>query len=61
MADVPWAYRLHILLAFSLFALWPFTRLIHIWSVPVPYVFRSHLLVRKRCPDFGESPRSVRH
>jgi nitrate reductase gamma subunit len=60
MADVPWAYQLHILLAFTLFALSPFTRLIHIWSVPVPYVFRSHLVIRKRCPDMGPTPRPIR-
>ncbi len=60
LAHVPWAYQLHILLAFSLFALSPFTRLIHIWSVPVPYAFRSHLVVRRRCPDLAQAPRPIR-
>jgi nitrate reductase gamma subunit len=60
MGDVPWTYQIHILLAFGLFALSPFTRLIHIWSVPVPYILRSHLLFRKRCPDPCQTPRPVR-
>ncbi len=60
MAEVPWAYQVHILLAFTLFALSPFTRLIHIWSVPVPYIVRSHLVIRKRCSDIGPAPSSVR-
>lgn len=60
MAHVPWSYQLHILLAFFLFALSPFTRLIHIWSVPVPYVFRSQLVVRKRCPELGQTPQPIR-
>ena len=48
MATVPIAYKLHVLSAFSLFAVSPFTRLIHIWSVPIPYLFRDYLLMRKR-------------
>lgn len=51
MYDVPWSYKLHILLAFTLFALSPFTRLIHIWSVPIPYLFRNYLVFRKHCTE----------
>ncbi|GKT08276.1 hypothetical protein DSTSK_15810 [Desulforhabdus sp. TSK] len=49
--DVPWSYKLHILLAFTLFALSPFTRLIHIWSIPIPYLFRNYLVFRKHCAE----------
>ena len=52
MASVPFAYQLHVLLAFALFALSPFTRLIHIWSVPVPYIFRNYIVFRKRSSEF---------
>lgn len=48
MADVPFTYKLHILSAFALFAASPFTRLIHIWSVPVPYLLRDYIVMRKR-------------
>ncbi|GGB08433.1 respiratory nitrate reductase subunit gamma [Macrococcus hajekii] len=47
MIDVPWAFKLHVLTGFLIFALWPFTRLVHVWSVPVNYVGRSHILYRK--------------
>ena len=36
MRDVPFTYKLHILAAFALFAFSPFSRLIHIWSLPCP-------------------------
>ncbi len=48
MASVPFTYRLHIVAALALLGLSPFSRLIHIWSVPVPYLFRSHIVFRKR-------------
>ena len=48
MEAVPFSYQLHVFFAFVLFALSPFTRLIHIWSVPVPYLLRETIVVRKR-------------
>ena len=49
MAGAPLTYRLHGLAAFGLFALWPFTRLVHAWSAPVGYLTRrSHILYRRR-------------
>ncbi|TDL98427.1 respiratory nitrate reductase subunit gamma [Macrococcus brunensis] len=47
MLDVPLAFKLHVLTGFLITALWPFTRLVHVWSVPVNYVGRSHILYRK--------------
>ncbi|RIP37343.1 respiratory nitrate reductase subunit gamma [Staphylococcus gallinarum] len=47
MAQVPIAFKLHILLGFAIFALWPFTRLVHVWSVPLTYVNRSYIVYRK--------------
>ena len=48
MATVPIGYQLHVLLAFTVFAVSPFTRLIHIWSVPIPYIFRDYIIMRRR-------------
>lgn len=48
MLDVPLPFKLHILLAFTLFGLWPFTRLVHVWSLPVSYVRRSYIVYRSR-------------
>lgn len=48
MAGVPLSYKLHILSALALLAFSPFSRLIHIWSLPLPYLFRSFIVFRKR-------------
>lgn len=47
MLNVPLTFKLHVITGFLIFALWPFTRLVHVWSVPVNYVGRSHILYRK--------------
>lgn len=47
MAGVPLAFKLHVLTGFLIFAMWPFTRLVHVWSVPLNYVGRSYILYRK--------------
>ena len=41
-------YKIHILLGLSLFVVFPFTRLVHVLSVPVKYFGRSYQIVRKR-------------
>jgi nitrate reductase gamma subunit len=48
MAPVPVSYKLHILTALALLAYSPFTRLVHIWSVPVAYLVRSFVLFRRQ-------------
>ncbi|GJM81680.1 respiratory nitrate reductase subunit gamma [Paenibacillus timonensis] len=47
MAEVPISFQIHILAGFLIFALWPFTRLVHVWSVPLNYARRSYILYRK--------------
>ncbi|MGE5592037.1 MAG: respiratory nitrate reductase subunit gamma [Bacillota bacterium] len=46
MVDVPITFQLHALAAFGLAGVWPFTRLVHVWSVPLTYVGRTPILVR---------------
>ena len=48
VANVPVVYKLHLLLGMTLFLLFPFSRLVHIWSAPVWYVFRPYQIVRRR-------------
>ncbi|GAA0424782.1 respiratory nitrate reductase subunit gamma [Streptomyces luteireticuli] len=48
IAGAPLLFRLHILSAFLLFAVWPFTRLVHVWSAPVGYLRRPALVYRSR-------------
>ncbi|MEV5757086.1 respiratory nitrate reductase subunit gamma [Streptomyces tendae] len=48
MAEAPLVYRLHALLAMALFALWPFTRLVHAFTVPLGYLVRPYVVYRSR-------------
>lgn len=48
MAGAPLVYQLHAAAAWFLFALWPFSRLVHAWSVPWQYVGRPYILYRRR-------------
>ncbi|TVZ41455.1 nitrate reductase gamma subunit [Alteromonadaceae bacterium 2753L.S.0a.02] len=48
IADVHIIYKLHVFLGMSLFLVFPFSRLVHIWSVPVKYINRSYQVVRQR-------------
>jgi len=48
MEGVPAAFQVHIVAAMLLFALWPFTRLVHAFSAPVQYPFRPYVVYRSR-------------
>ncbi|MEB8086445.1 respiratory nitrate reductase subunit gamma [Staphylococcus pseudoxylosus] len=47
MLQVPLAFKTHILLGIIIMAFWPFTRLVHVWSVPLTYASRSYIIYRK--------------
>jgi nitrate reductase gamma subunit len=47
--DVHPVFKLHLTLGMFIFIIFPFTRLVHIWSAPVFYVFRrQYQIVRRR-------------
>jgi nitrate reductase gamma subunit len=48
MSGAPLLFQLHALSACLLFAVWPFTRLLHVWSAPVGYLTRPYLVYRRR-------------
>jgi nitrate reductase gamma subunit len=48
MASVPLVYQIHVLSAWAIFALWPFSRLVHAWSIPFQYIGRPYILYRRR-------------
>ena len=50
MTTVPMWFKIHIIAVFGLFAAWPFTRLVHVFSVPIRYLSRSYVIYRKRMP-----------
>ena len=57
MAGADTAYQVHALIGLALFALWPFTRLVHAFSAPVGYLFRPYVVYRRRTPA-GNAPTS---
>ncbi|MFC9763049.1 respiratory nitrate reductase subunit gamma [Rhodococcus jostii] len=48
MAQASLAFHIHVAIAMVLFALWPFTRLVHAFSAPVAYLFRPYIVYRGR-------------
>ena len=49
LLDVPLLFKCHIFLGMTIFLVFPFTRLVHIWSAPVWYLGRQgYQVVRKR-------------
>ncbi|WP_019544033.1 respiratory nitrate reductase subunit gamma [Streptomyces sulphureus] len=48
MAGVPVLYQVHVVVGLVLLALVPYTRLIHIFSAPIHYLFRPYIVYRSR-------------
>ena len=50
LADVGWVFKMHIVLGMSIFFIFPFTRLAHVWSGfgTAGYLFRPYQVVRSR-------------
>jgi nitrate reductase gamma subunit len=60
MADASLVFQTHAVIALLLFALWPFTRLVHVWSVPLTYIGRAPILYRSRDQSRRRVPSSTR-
>lgn len=48
MISAPFEYKLHAALPWLIYAVWPFSRLVHVWSVPWQYIGRPYILYRSR-------------
>ncbi|MEU7552792.1 respiratory nitrate reductase subunit gamma [Streptomyces sp. NPDC044571] len=55
MAQAPLPYQVHAFLAMSLFALWPFSRLVHAFTAPLGYVARPYIVYRSRSVHSGSA------
>ena len=49
----PIGFQLHTMAAWLLFAVWPFTRLVHVFSAPVGYLTRPYIVYRSRAATAG--------
>jgi len=50
LAQAGFIFKLHMFLGMSIFVIFPFTRLVHVWSgfASVGYLFRPYQVVRAR-------------
>ncbi|BBY84044.1 respiratory nitrate reductase subunit gamma [Mycolicibacterium pulveris] len=48
MVQAPLWFHIHVMIAMVLFCLWPFTRLVHVFSAPIAYLFRPYIVYRSR-------------
>jgi nitrate reductase gamma subunit len=50
LAEAGWIFKMHMFLGMSIFLIFPFTRLVHVWSGfgAVAYLVRPHQVVRAR-------------
>jgi nitrate reductase gamma subunit len=62
VAGTAWHFQAHMLLGMTIFLLFPFSRLVHVWSglASVSYLFRPYQVVRSRrlnVPASHQQPR----
>jgi nitrate reductase gamma subunit len=53
MTEAGLGFQLHAISALVLFAIWPFTRLVHVFSAPLGYVTRPYIVYRSRDAEVG--------
>jgi len=58
MVGVHWVYKAHVFLGMTLLLLTPFTRLVHVWSIPLSYLWRPYQVVRRRQAALHYGPRA---
>jgi nitrate reductase gamma subunit len=46
--DANGVYQLHAIIAWAFWAVFPFSRLVHAWSIPLQYLGRPYILYRRR-------------
>ncbi len=53
LLQLPWVFKLHIVAGLSVFLIFPFTRLVHVCSVPVTYLIHSHRQIVRAARSYG--------
>lgn len=48
IVGVDWVFQVHLILGLTIFLLFPFTRLVHMLSIPIKYIGRPYQVVRSR-------------
>jgi nitrate reductase gamma subunit len=50
MANTPLSFQVHNLIVLTLIAIWPYTRLVHMFSAPIGYLVRPYVVYRSKDP-----------
>jgi len=50
-------YQVHAIIAWGFWAMYPFSRLVHAWSIPLQYLGRPYILYRRRFSSIPVRPR----
>lgn len=56
IAGAPVMYQVHATAAWVIFAVWPFSRLVHAWSYPLWYLWRPYIVFRSRVATHPKEP-----
>ncbi|WP_227462712.1 MULTISPECIES: respiratory nitrate reductase subunit gamma [Nocardia] len=56
MVGAPLIYRIHATAAWAIWIVWPFSRLVHAWSLPVWYLWRPYIVYRDRIATVPHEP-----
>jgi nitrate reductase gamma subunit len=60
MAATPISFQIHNLMVLTLLAIWPYTRLVHVFSAPLGYLTRPYIVYRSRDPSHPGARRYAR-
>jgi nitrate reductase gamma subunit len=53
ISGAPLVHQLHAIIAWAFWAFFPFSRLVHAWSIPWQYIGRPYILYRRRFQRAG--------
>lgn len=63
LVNMDWPYKVHLVLGMTIFLLFPFSRLVHVWSgfASVAYLVRPYQVVRSRRLGVSANPTNPAH
>jgi nitrate reductase gamma subunit len=56
ISHAPIMYQVHATAAWVIFAVWPFSRLVHAWSYPLWYLWRPYVVYRSKRAAAPQEP-----
>ncbi|MFI9507819.1 respiratory nitrate reductase subunit gamma [Nocardia sp. NPDC052566] len=51
MVGTPWTFQAHGIIVLTLIGIWPYTRLVHMFSAPIGYLTRPYIVYRAKAID----------